>query len=119
MPNGPREKTAGPSPVARACAPPSPTPRIWIHIPTCTRPVRPEARHEMEADGGGHGVPGGGAALRRAARCLLRQARSSWLAAPALLRGVAGARPAVAGPRARRRAAYRGRRLLPQRERAV
>src|SRR5580658_9371616 len=88
-------------------------------MPTRTRLVCPETRREMEADGDGHRLPGGGAALRRPARRLLRQARPARLAAPALLRGVPGARPAVAGPRAWGRADRGGRGLLRQRERAV
>src|SRR5271156_2894105 len=80
-------------------------PYIPIHTHTC--PACPETRHEMEAEGDGHEFPGRGAALRLPARRLLRQARLSWLATPSLLRGVAGARPAAAGPRARSRADYR------------
>src|SRR5271165_1871137 len=106
-------------PVVHARLSAIPPPSILIHMPTCTRPVCPETRHEMEADGDGHEFPGGRAALRRPARRLLRQARPSWLAAPALLRGVAGTRPAAAGPRARGRADYRCSGLLSQRERAV
>ena len=43
-----------------------------IHMPTGTSRGCPETRHEMEADGDGHALPGDGAALRRPARRLLR-----------------------------------------------
>jgi hypothetical protein len=46
----------------------------------------------------GHRLPGGGRLLRRPARCLLHQAGLAWLAARALVRGVARARPAPGGP---------------------
>lgn len=86
-----------------------------------------ESRHEVEVDGDGHGfhasgatpAADGGCALRCPARCLLYEANPARLAAPALIRGVAGARRAAAGPRARSHAGHSCRHLCSQRERIV
>ena len=84
---------------------------------------RPDSSGDSARDGGrrdGHRLPtDGGPTLRRPAWCLLRQAGLSWLAAPVLVRGVAGGRPAATGPCARTRADHGDRCLLSERERAV
>src|SRR6185437_14438907 len=113
----------------RACLPLR-TPAAHHHLGHDVPPRSPHNANIRSSNGrdpaDGHGfhasgaaLVGGGCALRRPARCLLHEAGSARLAAPDLVRGVAGARHAVACPHARSRADHGHRHLRGQRERIV